>query len=755
MRNIKINEAETIFEVFWEGHTPKYKWYAVLDSYRQDVHDIAQVSCSNWSAQIKILPGQPAGHLPVSLERDCDLDITGYDTMKIFAGIDKDMRFKMICQIDGVDTQVFEFDGQGSRCEYVGELSGNRITKIRMEFQDISGKGVIAQIVWLGLSNREKEQIMLSEKTPYTPEWDGYFSEDKVVAPQLNMFFNQLELDQLREKVKLPGFSQWMDELRRLAREDMNLVPENEVGKLVIRTDRRFVRDRDMERPVLYEAMERVAFVGIVDENMEMLTMACRIAMAICHCEHFFESIMGVYPGVTWHHLCFTEAAICLNLVKVLDWAGGLLSRRGQNLIRTSILTKGLPIIDKVIKTDEDVWICNQGLVFENSLITIMAALVKQWPRYITRLEEAEKDFFQMWQNYVFQDGGSGEGPAYWNYTMNNTIDALYMLARIHNKPLEDYIPELVKKSGIFANILQSEVGDTYLPLNDSHPGRQFSLKIVQFLARIGAGERWKIKSNEMLAYAKGDIASLIQAQYFDVEGQPEYPEYQHMPVTGITKIRRETEDLGVVALYALSGAAIWGHAHADKGSFVLEADDTALLIDRGCTDYYDTYHQIIVNAEVHNVLAAVSDGVILNQGKAGAKFSGVVLKAEYENGTLDYSTDVTAPWNGAFHKNIRNITSDSAYRYVIRDQAELASGDGVCFILNSYGQIRQEGDTFVISDSGKEVAVRTQNWKPDRTDFGRCGQDGEGRPVNRLCMYSTGRKQYDLTTEICLFRTE
>ena len=755
MRNVKINEAETIFEVFWEGDAPRGKGHAILDDYDQQTNGVATFSYSYWSTQTKLIPGLPQDHVPAVLERECLLDISEYDRMKMFAGIDKHMHFKMICCIDGVDTEVYNTAGRGERSEYVAEISGTCITKIRMEFRDTSGKGAISQIVWLGLSNSEKEHKMLAAKSPYTTDWPGLLADEPEMKPHLGLYFDEAELTQLREKVKRPEFANWMDGIRRSAQKAMQLVPENEVGKLVIRHDRRFLRDRDMERPVLYGDMAKLAFVGLVDGNEDMLKMACRIAMAVCHCEHFFESIMGVFPGVTWHHLCFTEASICENLVMTQDWAGGYLSPRGRNLIYNALLTKGLPIIDKVIKTDPDVWVCNQGLVFEESLITIMAALQKRWPRYASRLDEAEKDFFEMWENYVFQDGGSGEGSAYWDYTMLNTISALYMLARVRNKDIKDYVPELVKKCGDYATAMLADVGNGTLPINDSHPGKQFSFRIVHFLADIGAGDFWKIKSNKMLEGGAGNIVDLIRAKRFDVAGEPVREEYIHLPITGVTKVRRETEDMGIVTLHATSGAAIWGHAHKDKGSFVLSADNTWLLIDRGCCSYDNVYHVLIKNADVHNVLAAVQDGIIMNQGGAGSRYSGEILRAEYENGNFAYATDITAPWKGAFVKHVRNIASPNAYEYIITDEAELGTGDSVCFILNSYGEITRNGDVFVITDSGKQVTVTTENWKPTQVEMGLHGQDGNGKPVNRLCLYCGGSRAYKLITKLTLSKTE
>ena len=749
MRNIKINEAESIFEPFWETLNAD-DCLSVFKQYRIETRGIAEFVHS-WGVQIKIFSGDKTTDLPVTMERDCKLNINGYDRMKIFAGIDTNMHFKMVCCIDGVDRIVYDLDGLGARQEYVSEITGSCISKIRMEFQDTTGAGAIAQLIWIGLSNSVKEHEMLTEESPYTADWEGFFTDKPVATPQLGLYFDHGELEQLREKIQQPGFSRWMEKIRESAQNKMSIVPENEVGKFVLRPDRRFCRDRDMKRPDLIRAMDVLAFVGLVDENEDMLRMACRMALAVCHCQYFYESELGVFPGKTWHHACFTEVLVCTHLVKVLDWAGGYLSERGKDLIYCSILRKGLPEIELVMNTQEYVRYCNQGPIFACSLLTIFAALQKKWPRYGKRMAEVEKDLFEMWENYVFSDGGSSEGPGYWAYTMTNIIDALYLLSRIYNKPLQEYIPELVVKSGMYASSVQSEVGNSYLPINDCAVGGQFETKIIQFLARINAGDIWKVKNNYIIDNKFGGIIDLIYGQRYEISEEPVVPELIHMEASGITTLKRKTTDLGTVALYALSSSTPTGHAHADRGSFILEANNKPLLIDRGKCDYSHTYQPIIGKAEVHNVLAGVRNGRFLSQGGDRKTYYGKILKAEYENGNFEYATDSAPAWVDAFERNIRSISSPNPYLYVIEDDVKLNKADSACFILNTYGTITQEGDDYIIVESDIKLTITTKNWKPSKVEMGECGIDGKERPVNRLCLHAIGAEEYRLVTEIKL----
>jgi hypothetical protein len=197
MRNTPINEAETIFEAFWENPNRAAN-FDRLNPYHKEDRGIATISSHTWAARIDIRAGKKETDLPVVVERDCVLKIADYDRMKMLASVDKTMHFRMVCCIDGIDTEVYNFIGNGPRQEYIAEISGCVISHLRMEFWDISDKGAVASIVWLGLANSVREQEMLTRESPYTEDWYGCFSEEPDLKPQIGLFFGEAELAQIR-----------------------------------------------------------------------------------------------------------------------------------------------------------------------------------------------------------------------------------------------------------------------------------------------------------------------------------------------------------------------------------------------------------------------------------------------------------------------------------------------------------------------------------------------------------------------------
>ena len=771
MRNIKFNEAESIFEPFYDGGDsyPEHQKYASLSEYTVDTHGAGRVEQTWWTAKIVVFGRQKemAGAAvssrqeataPVSIERACQLDIQGYDIFRVFAIVSKDIRFKVICCVDGVDREVIYATGYGVNKEYNGTISGSLITKIRMVFENLSDNVASCELIWLGLSNAEKEKRMLEQKSPYDDQWQGCFKEEIEMKPQTGLYFDAEELKQLRQKVQTPEFKVWMDKLRTEARGAMRICPEKEIGTFVHRQKtKRFVRERDLNRPSLPEVMDKLAFVGLIDEDVDMLRMACRIALSVAHCEYFCESIMGVLPGATWHHRSFSEEAVCKALIKVLDWAGGLLTWHGKNIIYDAIIMKGLPRLDADIKTMDYMWKMNQGPVFASCLVIVNMALQKRYPRYSVRVKEAEKDLLTMWEAYVQPDGGTAEGPSYWSYTLRSMIEALYLLARYYGMSLEEYVPASIRKSGEYAYACLSDAGDYFVPVNDAHPEANYTPDVLNFLARMNVGEIWKEKSNLALENPKNMIGDIINYLIFGQRYQvaqtvtEQTTELVNLPITGHTTLRRKTEDLGTIGLHMISGLVTFGHAHGDKGSFILEAAGKALLIDRGVCNYDNSYASMIGNSELHNVVTAVKDGKHLSQATKDPKCSGIVTEAVYKDGCLYYATDVTACWNGVFEKNIRKIYSFDPYHYVIEDELKIGRDYEACFILNTYGEIRKENGCYTIDDSDTRLVVTTKNWKPDRSEYGACGMDGNGRVVNRLCLYINDFEEYSLITEIML----
>ena len=365
-----------------------------------------------------------------TMKRDCNLDITGYDIFRIFASIPADIHFKINCIIDGGKKTVIEEYGRDACQNFDGRISGKIISEVELEFEYCKNSSAGAILNWLGLSNKEKQIEMDNRPSPYDDKWEGCFCDNPEIKPLTGAYFDEEELEAIREKVKSEPYLGMMNKMRENAKRALGLEPEKDIGTFAVLDDTRWSMPRDRKENPVLRYMKDLAFVGIVDQNAEMLKLACRMALSLAHHTYWFEGIVGAFPGATWHHRSFLEELACVSSCKVLEWAGSFLTWHGRNIIYDAIIMKGLPRLMSDIKTMEYMWSMNQGVIFDSSLILILICLQKRFPRYESDIDFAEKALFEMMGKYFDKDGGVPEGPGYWDYTMTHVIHAIRMLAR-------------------------------------------------------------------------------------------------------------------------------------------------------------------------------------------------------------------------------------------------------------------------------------------------------------------------------------
>ena len=749
MNNIKINNAETIFEPFWDSGEsyPEHYKYSRLTPYEiKGENSFADVI---WSG-VRISVG--AGET-LTLTRDADLDITEYDIFRMFAAISEALTIKISCEIDGEFTEVITEKGKNCAGEYDGEIQGSTISKIRLSFINESDAPAGGTLSWLGLSNSYLQKLMENEKSRFDASWEGCFEEDVAFEPTVGIFFDKDGLEEIRNKVKTEPFASIFAGLKERASSHMADEPEKYIGEYVPYINPVFVRDRDKTRMEYCKFMEDIAFVGLVEKDEAMMRMACRMALSLCCCTNWCEGVMGAFPGTTWHHRSFTEERIGVGCLKVLDWAGGMLTWHGRNLIYDSIIMKALPRLDADVKTMDYIWDMNQGVFFAGGLVTLLIGLTKRYPRYSSRLDEAEADLIKIWENYVAEDGGSAEGPSYWMDSLRSMIINMYMLARFRGKSLKEYLPDIIKKSEAFAICMLSDIDDgfSFLPINDTSGFGTYHPLVPAFFMQISDNPLWaKMLKSKLLTPNLPYGAELIIISDTDRESEEKALDSQFLTLNSVghTMIKRNTEDAGCVHMHIIGGGLVtFGHSHCDKGSVILETNGVPLLIDSGVCSYASSEVKLFAEPKRHNLLMPDIDGVSQNIQKSGAV--GRILSAEYKDGIFEYSTDLADAWcDGIFKRNIRKITSDNPKVFKVCDDLEYFEETASVFVLNTYGEIIIDNQSYKISHNGVLVVVTPENWTPDKVMI-EDSTDGRGTKVNRLMLYTEKLLQKELVTEI------
>jgi len=352
-------------------------------------------------------------------------------------------------------------------------------------------------------------------------------------------------------------------------------------------------------------------------------------------------------------------------------------------------------------------------------------------------------------------DGGTCEGPAYWDYTFKHALVTVALLARHEHKTLAEYAWDKLKLTGDFALAMLSDAedGTCTLPINDSHC-RRYDLIVCSVYKEISDDYRWKILHSKAMQNAEKngmDLATMLLAGDVEaVDGEIHSDGFSSLNTIGHTSLRRTTEDVGRVHFYISGGPNYFSHCHDDKGQIILEVDGNPILIDRGVCDYSNPAVNVISKAQMHNLFMPESmDGARFFEQDVhgpGAK----VVRSSYEDGVLDYCTDIVGAWEPGIFKSVtRSVKSADPHVYYIYDDAEFEKEMRSSFNLHTYGKIERQMNSWVISEGKYQLTVTPVNYIPEQDEFGENGIDCELKPVNSLKLYLPKAKEQHIVTKL------
>lgn len=757
MRVVAINEAEAILEPFWDGSSsehPKDKT-SLIEHYDVD-RTAPEISVleQQWHAAVVRFEGKKHKTDTLTMTRECSVDISEYNIFRVFGAVSASITLSIHAEIDGTCVDLCQgLRGSDDTHEIDLPLRGNRLQRISLEFtldKDISCQAVL---YWLGLSNNVAQRKMEAKISPYTPDWPDMLKEDCDYEPQIGILFGKEELPAIRRRLHNGRLAGQYRRLLSQAQADMALEPEKEVGYLIPKPDRRWVRDRDMHKTDTSAVMERLAFVGLIEQDKDMLRMSARMALSAAHCTHWCESIMGVFPGASWHHRSFTEEVYCRGCAMVLDWAGTVLTDYGKQAIRDAIIMKGLPRIESDFKRMEYIRSMNQGIVFSSGRIFGMLSLLNEFPRYRSLIEEAEKDLHEMIANYVMPDGSTSEGPGYWGYTFSNVMPLVYALSRFHGQAFSEYCLPSLQKTGEFALDMLSlpDDGIKTIPFNDAHT-RIYPAGLMAAYYRL-TGNRSFLRVLNAATDSFGtlpDIFTMIICPEESLASDGLLTERNsYYENGGLVKVRRIGQKC-ISEFMLFSGIAGSGHNHQDKGSFILNTDREYFCIDRGVTVYSHPMEHQIQQADMHNLLypADAVSGIASQVANNGAKITG------FQSAGKEFSVfaDVKDAWQeGIFIENRRNVYSSDAETFKIEDNVICCKDTTMAFLLHTRLPVISENGNPVIKGKFHDLHIKALNWKPVRIEIEEYGIDEHLKPVTRIAMYSEKKKEHKLVTELVL----
>lgn len=637
-----------------------------------------------------------------------DIDLTGYDRFRVFAMLPESITIKCYC-----NDQLEVNQRGGFRGFYEGDKTEcKRLCSVRYELSNDSSDSMQCSIYYLGMVRDDVPTPVFYE------DWEGCFAEQADMSLFDEHYMTKQELEEFKEKIKTEPFRSGYEKIKKIALKAMETPPEPKIG----RTLRPFFHEE-----MKIEGTEELALVGQVEQNEEMLRMACRYALSIAATEYWCMDVMETAPTISWHHRSFDEQYSLGQLSAVISFAGGMLSWHGRNVLYNAMITKGLPRIEADFMTMEYIYECNQGLFFMTGYLRGLITLADVYPRYRLRIEEAKGLMDEMLQRTFPEDGSYHEGAMYWRCSIEKYLICAYFLSKYENKSLKEFCGEKLNATAKYGLAVLDQNAHL-LTYSDSRYRLQYGASIAGVLYAATGDERWGgvFKNNTCGNLLDTLIASTIALPEKDTDFLDEFTYFESI---GYTRVVRDG-----VLLAVLSGPANDTHCHADKGSFIVHKNGEMICADC-CGGYNNAQAMNLHRSSFHSLTIPVVNGERIEQNNKGKQYVSVVEQSEYQEGVFSFACDNSGLWQtDEIVSNRRSIVSKQANELVITDEFTFKNPAQIEFRLN-------------VTDQSK-VRVTPLNWTAkENVCVELC--DFEGVRVEQIRLLSEESTQFSIQTKV------
>ncbi len=720
------------------------------------------------------------------------LDVSDYDGLFIQAAFPATVQMTFSALVDGRWQVIAQARGCDTHDDYQGPFQGKTLQGLRLEFVPETATAGAFGTYYIGVYNQRRleDWLVYENPTVYPSDWPEYIKPEAAwgpLCPELGLYFDAAEVDALRSKIARPPYKALADLLRQDAHAALQRQPERWIRRYTPCGPQPYAysaRARDRGLP-LWGDMELCAFFGLVDRDPQLLRMAARFALSLAHCQKWSEGFVEHdFPGSAVNWRSFYQNLACIALANTLDWIGPILTDHAKEVLCHSLYFKGLVPILYDFARYEYIYHMNQAVVFSPGRIGALLAWDHYWPRVAPLLEQARHDLDETCQRILYDDGGYGEGPAYYSGVMQYMLAAYLLLARREGTDPMLLLPAGAVKGADYFGTFVSTVKAAHLPIADGGTGGLSSDWLAMF-ARVTGDPRWNklladwlagdleqaVHTIPNLVWCESGVRTLVYGPA-DLSRQEEIvPVFRIHHGTGHATSRRATP-WGLVRVHLCGSSPTEGHSHEDKGALLLEAFGEVLLLDRGTPIYSDPLTGIIKDARLHNVLTLQTpDGRDLEQLNPCP--AAICPSGEGDERRLHLVMDVTAAWGQArapagpqvdtsnvatsgavagggalVQRMVRRLDSDDPLHLTLTDEVVLTEARPVAFHLHSYAPVHIEGHTAVFSAAKSRLVVRWE-W-PAQVYWADVDlSDGDHRPVYHLALRAPAAREHRLVTQL------
>jgi hypothetical protein len=719
---IPINVAEAIIEPFWAPGLSGFDQWTVSPG-----HDWGLSIKQNWNAVVFEWASKPTKGPALRMYRNFNVDCSDYDRLLVRMTGPK----KSILKITAV-TNLGERD-------YTSEPESRNATEHNL---DLRGAGLIKKLIlevkadadgagagwfsWIGLQNTEQLNQYMAPWDYSQIQWDKHIKEANRISlfkPRYGIFLNAVELAELRREhqqtIKENGQSRYTQQ----AAAAHSLHPEKGIHEFVSSggSNRSHGRVRDQSQARLSGSPD-LAIAGLVLQDADVLRMAARYALSLALSEHWDTGFMSHLPSSPWEDRAFRRSYTAEDIAMILDLAGEAFTETGRNYLMRRLAEEGIGPINYVAWRHEYIFHCNQLAYFNTGRMYSYLVLEREWPRVKPYTDLAYQYAVNNLQNVIQPDGGTLEGPGYFNPIARENYKAIKYYARSRGRNVSELIPKVLKSTANYAMVIASITADDVIPVCDS--GSSFRSDTLKILAELMPDSYWTTMYNKLL---------LRNGQPPLAQKGPALTAYISLPDTGYIA---STRLLGShrVKILIMGHKAGADHTHEDKGSFVLEFANQTFALDLGICEYDDPIHAVYKHCQRHNMLLPV--GMPDRAHPRRPLPVDVKPTGHGDKKTFHARINATPGWDRYYRKWIRSWDSPSPDKLVIRDEYILARGNAVEFCWQTRLPVRQRDRTVVIQGQQGRATLEVPSDCTIRID--RLPLT-EGQEHNRIAIRKTG----------------
>lgn len=579
---------------------------------------------------------KPGRQHRIAVSRPLKIDISGYQAVSLFTATDIRAMLTVTAEIDGHTVVLFDKrKGLGGGDEMRAEMTGNTMTALTFILEQVGDitesidVKVATDMRWLAAEKKGTDLHDAAEVTG-TPLIPSALQEDKEAILPIGLLIDKQELAQLKHRIKTSAVLQkLLAEFIAECDSHLNYIPEPFVGRWLPAD----LANQGVERKVspCHEMktwgsmMVYGSFCYAITGQLKYGQMARRALLCTLRCEEWQGGFCTRVPaGMYGYRAPFVETHTAESAAICYDFIYGLLSEAERREAEDALFEKALKRCDMFLRLNSEGYLLksNQGAVYTTG--AVMSALVarKSHPEAQPMLDWVIAWFPRMMNYYFKADGGTNEGPGYWEYTMQYAATALVAISRYLKVDVREYAPPQLPKTMDYMLHIRSLARESlaFLPVGDNNEKAGYSLMgcsflfFAKFYGDKGALWLWHEYCNP--PHPPGDLifakevcgacapAGLLNFLFF-VEDCPESPDLEKVKrFTSCDRVLLRTGGhYGDKLVYFEGGPQSFDHAHFDKGEFMFEAYGERFAADPGTIKYQDPAHRFFLSTSYHNLV--------------------------------------------------------------------------------------------------------------------------------------------------------